>query len=114
MDPALKRLCAETVVWEVSTGVDNYGEPVSSTSNYSIKARVTGNTKFTFEREGQQVLAAKTIICYGTSSAMPVEARVWLPGESTSAQPWQIGAVQVAINEQGSTDYFRILLQGRG
>lgn len=115
MDPQQKTLCTDTIKWEASTGLNSYGEPAASSTGgiYSIKARVSGAKNQYFLRDGQMVLAAMTIIAYGTSAAMPENARIWLASDSTSDPPWMPLSVQTVTDEAGSTDHFRIHLQGR-
>lgn len=112
MDAQLKAQLQQTVTRATFQGysTDGYAEPAYSTSA-SVTVRIVGRSRMVYDAQGQQMLSDKQLV---SEDAFTLQDLVWLPGESTSANPgWTILTVAERVDEHGDTDHY-ITWLGRG
>lgn len=113
MDRQLRAQLAQTVLISNSTGVNVDGERSYGTAT-SYRARVIGRQEYVRNQQGEEVTSSKQII-FESSADVRVNSRLYLPGETTSAnEGWVPVAVALRVGESGSSDHWKVWLGEKG
>lgn len=113
LDTQLKDQLQQTVLIATSTAVNNSGERTYGAA-VSHKARVVNRTQLRRYLDHDELVKHKVIIL-GSTVTVTVNDRLWLPGESTSAdRGWVINSVETPVDEAGNAYYTRVNLGNLG
>ena len=113
MDPQLKAQMKDVTLIANSTGVNDDGELLYAASASAL-GRVIGKNVYVKNDRGESLFSSKQIV-YPSSIDVRINSRVYLPGETTSAdQGWVLAAIALRVGESGSSDHWKIWLGGVG
>jgi len=109
MDAQLQDQLGQTIkVATPTTAINNYGE-MSYAVATTMAARIVGEQTKLHDAAGQELMSSHKLI---TASAIGINDRVWLPGDSTSEQGRVVAHVAERVDENGNTDYHKTWLSG--
>lgn len=109
MDPQIVAQCNESLLLANTTAVNDAGEPTYGAST-TIKARVVGRNSWIKGPGGESLYSSKQIVC-PSSYDIRITSRIYLPGETTSADPgWLPVGLALRTGEASSSDHWKIWL----
>jgi len=93
-----------TITVATQSGVDSYGDPTFATAA-TMSARVETKQRIIVGTNGDEY-QSNHVVC--TASAIPLNARVWLPGDTTSDanQARRPIMVEAASDKAGATSVY--------
>lgn len=96
-----------------TTAVNDAGEPTYGATT-TFKGRVIDKLIWAKGEQGEKLLASKQIVC-PSSYDIRINSRIYLPGETTSADPgWPIAGLALRVGENSSSDHWKFWLGGVG
>lgn len=113
MDQQLLNQLNQTLLLANTSSVNEAGELVYGAST-SVKGRVIDKMMYVKGAGGEKLLASKQII-FGSSVDVRINSRIYLPGETTSADVgWVPVGLALRVGEASSSDHWRVWLGGVG
>lgn len=98
--PAWSHLLTDTVTYSAPGGVSGFGD-LTYGGNLTTKARVEPYTKIVSVAGGEQRMTTHKIT---SEAAIPIDARVWIPGDTVSAATARRALTVAAASLPGSPD----------
>lgn len=113
MDPQLLSQLQNVCLIANSTSVNEAGELVYGAST-SARGRVIDKMVYVRNDRGEKLVASKQII-FGSSVDVRINSRIYLPGESSSADSgWVPVGLALRVGEASSSDHWKVWLGGVG